>query len=182
VIFTKFASETAQAQEQAEGIASFGVSWQALLIQGVTFLLVVLVLKKFVIGKLYQIIDDRQAAIDEGLEKTEQAKKELASTQDDIDKILGDARDQAELIVSSAKSESAEIVKEAEQKASLRAEAIVAEAQSKLSTDLTKARNELKKEAARLIAEVSGVIIGEKLDSKSDSALIEKELAKRNVK
>lgn len=174
-----FASEST---EPAEGIAAFGVSWQSLLIQALTFLLVVWVLKKFVVGKLYTIIDERQKEIDEGLEASKKAKAELEKAQDDIDVILGDARGQAELIQNSAKSESANIVKAAEEKAATRAEAIVADAQSKLSTDLSKARQELKAEAARLIGEVSGVIIGDKLDSKSDSELIEKELAKRNVK
>jgi F-type H+-transporting ATPase subunit b len=183
VLLKNFAAESSEVAEQsAEGIAAFGVNWQSLLIQAITFLLVVWVLKKFVIGKLYQIIDDRQTEINKGLEKTEQAKKALEQAQDDIDKILAEARDQAELIVSSAKSESAEIVKASEEKAAQRAQAIVTEAQSKLNTDLSRAKDELRKESAKLISEVSGIIIGQKLDTKLDSQLIEQELAKRNAK
>lgn len=181
--FINFASESTEvAKEGAEGIAAFGVNWQSLLIQGLTFLLVVLVLKKFVVGKLYQIIDDRQAEINEGLKKTEDAKKALDKAQDEVDKILGEAREQAELIVSSAKADAANAIKKAEDKANERAEAIVKEAQSKLDTDISKARNELRKEAARLVADVSAVVIGQKLDTASDSELINKEISKRNAK
>lgn len=177
-----FASESSEvAKESAEGLAAFGVNWQSLLIQAITFLLVVLVLKKFVVGKLSDMIDARRDEINKGIDATKQAQQELAKAQDKIDVMLAEARDNAELIVKSAKSESADIVKKAEEKANLRAEAIVADAKSKLDNDLNKARAELKSQSARLISEVSAVLIGQKLDSKTDSELIEKELNNRNA-
>lgn len=181
VILLQFASETtAPAQESVT--ATFGISWQALLFQAITFLLVVFVLKKYVVGRIYDVIDAREKKIQEGLDKAVMAQKELENAQDKIASILGDARAQAEVIVTSAKKESAGIVKTAEEKAAMRAEAIVADAQMKLAVDIDIARQSLRTEATRLISEVSGAIIKEKLTTKKDLELIQAELEARRVK
>lgn len=171
-----------EAEQPAEGLAAFGVNWQMLLFQAITFLLVVLVLKKFVLGKLYDIIDARKAEIDDGLNKAEQAKKELASAQDEIDKVLASARSQAEAIVSDAKKESNEIVKHAEDKALIRAEAIVKDVQAKLALDITKARKQLELDTVLLVNQVAEVVLREKLDGSKDQDLITAELEKRREK
>lgn len=179
--FLQFASESTEpAQESVT--ATFGISWQALLFQAITFLLVVLVLKKFVVGKIYDVIDAREKQIKDGLDKAVQAQEELASAQDEIDAILKKARTQADGIVSNAKKESAEIVKASEDKAVARAEAIVADAHTKLELDVRNARQQLESETARLIGEVAEVVLREKLTTDKDQALIIAELEKRREK
>lgn len=172
---------SSEAEPSAGGLAAFGVNWQMLLFQAITFLLVVWVLKKFVMGKVYEIIDARKAEIDEGLDRAEQAKKDLASAQDEIDTILGEARNQAEGIVASAKKESSEMIKAAEDKAVKRAEAIITDAQSKLAVDVEKARRSLQTETARLIGEVTETILHEKLTTEKDQKLIRNELEQRRA-
>lgn len=171
-----------EAEKPAEGLAAFGVNWQMLLFQAITFLLIVLVLKKFVIGKLYDIIDARKAEIDDGLNKAEQAKKELAHAQDEIDQILAKAREQAESIVIDAKKESSEIVKHAEDKALIRAEAIVADVQAKLTLDIANARKQLEVDTLQLVTQVAEVVLHDKLNDAKDQALIVAELEKRREK
>lgn len=178
--FLIFASESAQPAEG--GLGAFGINWQSILIQAITFLLVVWVLKKYVLGKLYTIIDDREKKINEGLAKADDAKKEYQKAQKDIDKVLGEAREQAELIVSSSKTEASEIVKESEEKATHRAEQIVVDAENKIANSVNKAKKELKVETIKLVSEVSAAILTEKLDAKSDLDLIKRELEKRSVK
>jgi F-type H+-transporting ATPase subunit b len=181
VTLLQIASEsTAPAQESVT--STFGISWQALLFQAITFLIVVLILKKFVVGKIYSIIDAREKAINDGLDKAAQAKKELANAQDEIDAVLKEARTQAETIVSSAKKESAELVKAAEDKAVKRAETIIADAQSKLAVDIEKARRDLRAETAQLIGQVAETILHEKLNSTKDQELIVSELERRREK
>ena len=175
--FILFAAESAEPTEQTV-TATFGISWQALLFQAITFLLVVWVLKKFVVGKIYTVIDAREKAINDGLDKAVKAQKELENAQTEIDTILKDARNQAEAIVLSAKKESSDLVKAAEDKASKRAEAIISDAQSKLAVDIANAKQDLKAETARLIGEVTETILQEKLDTTKDQALIVKELEK----
>ncbi|MCU0667494.1 MAG: F0F1 ATP synthase subunit B [Patescibacteria group bacterium] len=171
------ASESAQPQ----GIAALGLDWQILLFQAITFLLVFLFLKKFVIGKIYDVIDARDKEVQSGLDAAAKAQKDLANTQKDIDILLNQARTDAENLVLSAKKESNTIIHNAEISAGKRAEKIVADAKTKLDSDIAKARAELKDETARMVSEVSGIIIGSKLTSSSDMDLIKKELEKRNA-
>lgn len=163
-----FASE----QPEAQGLAALGLNWQMILFQAITFLLIVLFLKKFVVNKILAIIDERQKEINSGLDAAQETKDELAKAQQTIDKMLDKARKDAELIVSGAKSESSDIVKDAEAKASRRADAIVAEAESKLNSDVTKVRQQLKEEAAKLVRDVSVAVLGKKIDSADDDKLI----------
>jgi F0F1-type ATP synthase membrane subunit b/b' len=95
---------------------------------------------------------------------------------------LGQARTDAENLVVSAKKESTLIVQKAETQAAKRAEKIVEDAKSKLDTDIEKARAELKEETARLISEVSGAVIGQRLTDTSDMTLIKNELEKQSAK
>ena len=173
-----FASEP----EQAEGIAALGLDWKILLFQAITFLLVFLFFKKFVISKIYTIIDARDKEIKDGLDAASKAQKDLANTQADIDKLLNQARDDAEKLVVSAKKESAIIVQKAESQAAKRADQIVEDAKAKLDSDVAKARAQLKDDTARLISEVAGAIIEKSLDNSSDMAMIRKELEKRSAK
>jgi len=176
-----FASESTEPAEQTV-TATFGISWQALLFQAITFLIVVWILKKFVVGKIYDVIDAREKAINDGLSKATQAKKELENAQVEIDAILKDARIQAESIITSAKKESAELIKASEEKAAKRAEGIVADAQTKLSVDVENAKKELKTEMGILISSVTETILQEKLNGEKDQALISKELDRLSEK
>jgi F-type H+-transporting ATPase subunit b len=175
VNFLLFATESAEPAEQTV-TATFGISWQALLFQAITFLIVVWILKKFVVGKIYNVIDAREKAINDGLNKASQAKKELEKAQVEIDGILKDARMQADSIVATAKKESAELIKASEEKAAKRAEGIVADAQARLSVDIENAKKELKYEMGKIISSVTESILQEKLSSDKDQELISKEL------
>jgi F0F1-type ATP synthase membrane subunit b/b' len=68
-----FAAESAE----AEGLAALGLDWKILLFQALTFLLVFLFFKKFVISKIYSIIDARDKEIQDGLDAAAKARKSL---------------------------------------------------------------------------------------------------------
>ena len=181
MILLQFASESSAPPPESV-TATFGISWQALLFQAITFMLVVWVLKKFVVGKIYSVIDAREKAINDGLAQAAKAKEELANAESEIDAILNEARTQADVVVHNAKKESAEIIKAAEDKASARADAIMHDAEEKLKLDVAKARQALESETARLISEVSGSILRDKITAEKDQKLIMKELEKRREK
>lgn len=155
-----------------EGLAVLGLNWQMILFQAITFLLVVLFLKKFAVNKFLNVLDQRQKEINLGLDAAQKSKNELASAEHKISKMLEKARLDADVIVSGAKSESNLIVKNAEEKAAKRADAIVKEAESKLNSDVEKIRAQLKTEASKMVRDVSSKILSQKLDTKDDDRLI----------
>ena len=162
----------ATSESTASGIGAFGVNWQSFVFQLITFLLVIWVLNKFVLKKLFSVIDERKKEIDAGLERSEFAKKELEKASIKADKVLADARTQADEILSSAHGEAAELLHSIEQKAAIKAERIVTEARAQLKVDTDKAREQLKKETAIIVAKATEIVIKEKLDSDKDIKLI----------
>lgn len=165
-------------QESGGGLSAFGLDIRAFLFQLITFGIVVFFLNKFVLKKLFKIIDARQAEINAGLERAKQAQDELDNATAKVNEIIKNAHTEADEMLHDAKNEAANIVKNADEKAGQKAERIIEEARSQLSVDIAKAKKELKKENARLIAKISGEIIGEKLDSDKDAKLISEMLEK----
>lgn len=167
-----------EATEAAGGIAALGLDWMAFLFQLISFVIVLLILRKFVFGKLIATLEARQKAVDDSLKNAAETEEKLKSAEKTIAGMLSEARREAEELVAAGHKEAAQMVEAAESKAVKRAEHIVAEAKASMDVELGKAREALKKETALLVAAATKQIIGEKLDATRDAKLIEAALAK----
>ena len=171
-------AEAAKAAEHSEGgIAALGLNWQAFLFQLITFVIVLLVLRKFVFGKLAATIEGRREAVENSLNHAAATEEKLKKSETQIAKMLAEARTEAEALVAAGHKEAAQMVEEAERKAASRAEHIVTEAKAQMDVEVAKAREALKTEAATLVALATERIIREKLDPTKDAALIKAALA-----
>ncbi|HSE61574.1 MAG TPA: F0F1 ATP synthase subunit B [Candidatus Saccharimonadales bacterium] len=162
--------------EQAGGIAALGLNWQAFLFQLITFVIVLLILRKFVYSRLVKTLDDRRTAVETSLEQAAETAKKLESAEKDIAKMIADARAQADEVVAASRKEANQLIADAEAKASRKADHIVVEAKSQMEVELSKAREALKRDTAKLIALATETVIGEKLDATKDEQLISKAL------
>lgn len=170
---SQFAAETA-AQESAGGIAALGLNVQSFLFQLITFVLVLLLLRKYVYGKLVDTLEARRLAVIESLDSAKKAAQELEKTNEKTAEILQNAQKEAAEIVTLARTEAAGVVEEAENKAKKRAEHLIEQAESRLQQDITKARTELRKEMMNLVADATEKVLAEKIDDKTDKKLIER--------
>ncbi len=173
----QFAAATTEGTESSGGIAALGLDAKAFLFQLVTFILVLLFLRKYVYGKLVDTLDERRNAVIGSLEAAKQAASDLEDAEAKIEKLLIEARKESSEIVATAHKEAVAMVEEAEVKAQKKAEHIVSEAKSQLDGEVIKARAALQKEAKQLVAEATEKIIGQKLTSAADEKLIEQALA-----
>lgn len=175
----QFAAEAGhvEAAEPAGGISALGLDFKAFVFQLITFVLVLLFLKKFVFGKLVDTLEERRSAVIGSLEDAKQAAVELNKAEENISKLLAEARQESADIVATAHKEAAVLVTDAETKALKKAEHIVTEAKTQLDGEILKARTILKKETKSLVAEATEKIIGQKLTSAADEKLIESALA-----
>lgn len=171
-LFTNFAEATESAQEAAGGISALGLNWKSFLFQLITFVIVLLILRKFVFGKLIAVLDARQKAVDDSLAGAAKIEKELKSTQKTVASMLAEARKEADEVLSASHKEASQIIEAAEVKASERAEHIVKEAKAQMDVELGKARDALKAETVKLVASATEKIIHEKLNPETDSKLI----------
>jgi F-type H+-transporting ATPase subunit b len=170
-------AQTAHAAEASGGIGAIGVDPRALAFQLVNFAILFWVLKKVAYKPILAILSDRQKKIEDSLKTATQIEKDRLEMADERERLIKKAREEAETIVGRARSEAAETVKEAEVKASAKAEQILADAHGRIETDITAARQSLKKEMAGLVISATATIIDEKLDAQKDEALLEKALA-----
>ncbi len=157
-------------------LEALGIDWKLLILQAVAFLILVLLLGKFVYPHLIKAIDRRQDQLDAGAKAAEEAQQKALEAEENVAAQLKEARKQADEIVATAHKEASDMVAAAEERASAKAEHIVKEAEARLTTEISAARESLKKETAELVAAATEKIISQKLDTGKDSALIEKAL------
>ncbi len=170
-----FASESAEQTSQG-GIAALGLDLKAFIFQLISFAIIVFFLNKFVFSKVFKVIDERKQEIEAGLERSNEAAKELEKAGLKAEELLKEARAEADSLIHSAQEDASAMLKTTEEKAAQKAEKIVTEAKEQLKVEVDKAKVELKKENAKLVAKVAEEIIGKKLDTESDQELINKAL------
>ena len=161
----------------ASGIGAFNINLKAFLFQLVTFIIVLMVLKRWVLPKLISTMDERRVTLENSLTQAKQTEETLAKAQAASDEILAKARTQADEALADAKKAGAGVISEAENAAAARATLIVKEAEARLSELRDKLRQELRKELAVLVADATEKVIDEKLDPKRDMSLIERAIS-----
>ncbi|MBX4190637.1 F0F1 ATP synthase subunit B [Candidatus Saccharibacteria bacterium] len=156
------------------GLGAFHLNLKDFIIQLVTFVLVLLILRKWVVPKIVETIDKRQQTLEQSLENAKATEEALARAEARAEEILSKARAQADEAIAEAKDAGADVVAKAEAAAAKRAELIIKEAESRLNEERQKLRTELRAELADLVADATEKIIHEKLDEKRDMSLIER--------
>ncbi len=160
------------AEAAPSGIAALGLNVQSFLFQLITFVIVLLILRKFVYGRLVDTLESRRQAVIESLDDAKEAAARLDATKNDTEKLLATARKEAADIVNVARKESASLIADAEEKAKKKAQHTIDAAEKRLSQDIEKARHELKAEMVQLVATATESIIGEKMNADKDASLI----------
>lgn len=172
---TYFVTNFAEAAEKS-GIGALGVDGTALLVQLATFVLALLVLKKFAFRPILKVLDERRATIEKGVALGEQMQKDKAELEATVTETLRKARLEADKIVSDAHAAGRQVVQEAEEAARVKADSLLAQADERIKQDTALARKKLEKDVALLVSDATEAIIHEKVDAKKDAALMDRAL------
>lgn len=172
-ILTNVASETAA---EAGGLSALGLDVKAFLFQLITFVLLLLVLRKWAFPVLVKTLEDRRKAVEKSIDQAKETEAAMKNAEKQIAQLLAEARDESAELVAAGHREATKMVEEAESKAAKRAEHIVKEAHAQMEHELNQARKALKQETAQLVAEATGLILKEKVDAKKNAELISKSL------
>lgn len=167
----------AVAEKPKESILDgLGIDFTLLILQGIAFLLMVVVLAKYVYPVFMRIIDEREAKIEESTKAADEAKQAAEKAEERVEAELKKARTAAAAIVATAKSEATAAIEKAEKNAKNRSERIVADAHESIDKEILKARETLKKDTLELVKQAAGIATAHTADSKLDSALLKKSL------
>lgn len=156
--------------------ASLGIDWKMLVLQGVAFVIFVIVMAKWVMPPLVGAVDARQNKIEESTKAAESAEQSAKQAEEKIEKLLATARKDAAEIVATAHDEAAAKMTKAQEKAKADAEHIVKNAHDQLEKDIVAARQALKKDTIELVALATEKVVGASVSKSVDKKLIEKSL------
>lgn len=167
-------AESIRASTNPSILDTLGINPQLLIMQIVAFLILVVLLGKYVFPVFIKIIDKRQAAIEQSNKAAIEAGKHAEKAQQQIADMLKAAKDEASGIVATAKSEATSLLERAEHRSKAQAEAIVTAAKSDIEKQVLAAKKALHNETIELVAAATEKVIGQKVTASTDSDIIAK--------
>ena len=137
----------------------------------VNLLVLYVLMKKFVFGRVTKIIDARQALLEEKKASVAKAQEEADRLKKEYQKSLENANETSVQIVKEAKSRARAEYNKIMARAAADAEAMKAGAEKAIATEREKQMDELHVQIMDLAVEAAGRIMGEKSSPETDKAL-----------
>jgi F-type H+-transporting ATPase subunit b len=158
---------------------SFGLLfWQLLLFIGL-----VLLLKKFAWNPILEAVNDREEGIKNALEAAASAKKEMASLNEDNERILKEARAERDALLKEAREIKETLISEAKDEAKKEANGLLKAAKSAIEIEKKAAIAELKNQVATMSISIAEKVLQQELSSKEEQlALVNKMLEGATLK
>ncbi|MGB0757253.1 MAG: F0F1 ATP synthase subunit B [Patescibacteria group bacterium] len=160
-----------------EILGKIGFDWRMALANLVNFLIIFWLLKRYAFAPIKRTLNKRQEEVGKGLEDAEKARTELVMAKENYEKKMNEARAEAQGIVTKAHEQAESMKQTATEEAEAKVEKIVADARSAIKQERERMERELQAKTVDIALEVAGKILKQKLDPKTESALI-KELTK----
>ena len=137
----------------------------------VVLLLILLVVGRYALPRLYAVLDERAQRIQEGLDLADKAKQDQADAEKRATRLVDEARREAARIRDNAQGEAKEIVAKARNDAQVEAAGIIEGAQRQILAEKQAAQISLRTDVGMLASTLAERIVGEQL---SDTALSER--------
>jgi F-type H+-transporting ATPase subunit b len=137
--------------------------WGEIFYAALILLIIVLVVGKYALPRIYAMLDAREKQITDGLSAADRAREDQAQAAREREEILRAANTQAQEIRSQANEEAAHIVARAQQDAQDEARRIAETAQRQIEAERQAAQISLRTDVGLLAAELAERIVGEQL-------------------
>jgi F-type H+-transporting ATPase subunit b len=143
-----------------------------------TFVVVLLILKKFAWKPIIKSLKDREETIENSLQQAENARAEMAKLTNQNEQLLAEARSEREKILKEAREMKDKIVGEAKTVADDEAKKLIARANDEINKQKLSAIEELKKEVAGYSVAIAEKLLSKELENKeSQKSLIAEQLS-----
>ena len=137
----------------------------------IVLLLILLVVGRYALPRLYAVLDERARRIQEGLDLADKAEQDQADAEKRAARLVDEARREAARIRDNAQGEAKEIIAKARDDAQAEAAGIVEGAQRQILAEKQAAQISLRTDVGMLASTLAERIVGEQL---SDTALSER--------
>ncbi|MFH1866541.1 MAG: F0F1 ATP synthase subunit B [Patescibacteria group bacterium] len=163
-------------------LGKLGIDWKLLLAQAVNFLIVLLVLYKFLYKPIIKFLEKRRERIEASLTEAKRIEQELKELAVSKEQVLKEARLRAEEIQKQAEARAERERQETLRKVRAEAERAVAEVRQKFVVEKDQMMLQVKLQAATLVAQATTKVLAKITTPTLDKELIEqavKEVANR---
>ncbi|MBE3560209.1 MAG: F0F1 ATP synthase subunit B [Ktedonobacteraceae bacterium] len=150
-----------------------GINAGAFIAQLISFLIVLLILWKWVFPIFTKMLDKRQAIIREGIENAEKAKRDLEEASARAEEILAQARRDAQATIERATRDAQRVAQNIEEEARARTEQIYQQQVARIQQEANRARNELSRLVVNLSIEAAERVIGKSMNTRDNRRLVE---------
>ena len=142
----------------------------------VSFLVVLILLKKFAWKPILTMLKEREDGIQNALDSAKKAKEEMAALQSNNERILNEAKAERDALMKDAREIRETMINEAKSKAAAEAERLMAAARENINNEKMAAITELKNQVATLSMEIAEKILKEELSSQDKQKTLVKAL------
>ena len=136
------------------------IFWSALIL-----LIILLVVGRYALPRIYSMIDERREAIQEGLEAAEKARADSAAASREKDELLRDAQAEAHQIREDARAQAQQIIAQARSEALAEAQRVQDAAQRQILAERQAAQISLRSDVGLLASELAERLVGEHLEN-----------------
>ena len=143
-----------------------------LVVQMITFAILVWFVMSFVWPPIAKALDERAAKVREGLSAADRAKAELTSANQRIEQQLGAARTDAAKRLADAERLAQSMIEDAKTRASEEGARIVAAARAEAGQESTRARETLREQVATLAVKGAEQILRREVDARAHADLL----------
>ena len=154
----------------------FGIDF-TFLFTALNLLILYLVIRKFLWGRLGGFMTDRSKAIADDIEKGETLKAEGERYRDERQELLSSAYDEKKIILEDAKRQASSEYDAAVNKAKQDAGRILAEAKNEAERERERLIRELKREVAALAIAAAAKVVRANMDNEKNRALVDEFLS-----
>ncbi len=137
----------------------------------INFVVLFLLLRKFLWRPILGILEDREREVTENLSRAENAREEAVRMKEEFERRLAEAQRRADEIISKATRKAEEMHNDLTEKAQAEAAAILERAQASIQREKEEAMAELRDQVADLAIEVAGKVLGRSLDDQDHNRL-----------
>ena len=138
----------------------------------ITFLILLVVLKKIAWSPIIEALESRESQIKEALNSAETARENAEKASQDYDDLVKKARAEAQEIVSESKATGERVRQEIKNTAEKEADDIINKAKAKIESEREKAINEIRSVAIDFSIEAASKVIERNLDSEDNRRII----------
>ncbi|HMA34896.1 MAG TPA: F0F1 ATP synthase subunit B [Chloroflexia bacterium] len=140
-----------------------GIDPILLIWQGATFLILLLLLRRFAYAPVLRLLDDRAERIRQSMAQAEQIKAELNQAQQTAQTIIADARKEAEHLRIQTQQQGQRMIASAQAEGREQREKLLVEARAQIQAETERAKLELRQEVGRLTILAATRVIGQEL-------------------